>query len=218
MVSSNETQRNIGIPTTDPWNELGVSFQQRSFLRIWASSSFSSSRIPSGVPHFNLNDPPIFCNNQLEVFTLFKTISIRSGSFFDADFNQVMTTESIYDLRRWDTRTTNNSLITGSVGFDLTYNNGITPGGSSTPQNNPLFTIGYLGSSRKREYFIVNRNVQIDGIWDATFTGTNLIDPTNNSGFAEYLIGHYAAYVRKIPTTHQLGSQPKKYYVYCKRR
>ena len=222
VVSSNETQRNIGIPTTsplnNPWDELGVNFQQRSYLRIWASSSFSSSRNPSGVPHFNLNDPPIFCNNQLEVFTLFKTISIRSGSFFEDDFNQVMTTESIYDLRRWDTRTTNNSLITGSVGFDLTYNNGITPNGSSTPQSNPLFTIGYLGSSKKREYFIVNRNIEIAGIWDSTIPGTNLINPTNTIGFAEYLIGHYAAYVRKIPTTHQLGGQPKTYYVYCKRR
>lgn len=216
VVSSNETQRNIGIPTTNPWNELGVSFQQRSFLRIWASSSFSSSRNPSGVPHFNLNDPPIFCNNQLEVFTLFKTISIRSGSFFHADFNQVMTTASIYDLRRWDTRTTNNSLITGSVGFDLTYNNGITPNGNiTTPQNNPLFIIGYPGSQNKRDYFIVNRNIEIAGIWDATFTNNNLIE---NGGFFEYLIGHYAVYVRETPSSQTLTGQPKRYYVYCKRR
>jgi hypothetical protein len=163
-----------------------------------------------------LNEPPRFCNNATGAgLVLHKTISIRSGSFFDVDYNNVITTQSIYDLKRWDMRLGGNSMITGSVGFNLQYSNGIIPTPTQDiPQNYPSYTIGFLGSQNKREYFIVNRNVKISGIWDTIFPNTNLI---SSNAYTEHLIGHYAVYL-SAKKTQSVTSTPSSYYVRCVRR
>lgn len=105
-----------------------------------------------------------------------------------------------------------NSMITGSVGFNLQYSNGIIPTPTpDIPQNYPQFTIGFLGSANKREYFIVNRNVKIESIWDATLFEDTI------STYTEHLIGHYAVYVG-IKKTQQANDTPSKYYVKCVKR
>jgi hypothetical protein len=204
---------NIPINSNQPYNIFWPGFQGYSRILFYVSSSFSSSANPSGVPYFNLNEPPRFCNETTPAgLVLHKTISIRSGSFFDADYNSVITTQSIYDLKRWDMRLGGNSMITGSVGFDLQYSNGIIPTPiPDIPQSYPLNTIGFLGSRNKREYFIVNRNVKIESIWDATF----LIDTIKT--YTEHLIGHYAVYVGIIKT-QQANDTPSSYYVKCVKR
>lgn len=208
---------NIPIDTSYPYDIFRPGFQGFSNIQFKVSSSFSSSANPSGVPYFNLNEPPRFCNNATGVgLVLHKTISIRSGSFFDADYNSVITTQSIYDLKRWDMRLGGNSMITGSVGFNLQYSNGIIPTPSQNiPSSYPQFTIGFLGSQNKREYFIVNRNVKISGIWDTTFTNINLII---SNAYTEHLIGHYAVYVSETKTQPLGGGTPSSYYVQCVRR
>jgi hypothetical protein len=140
---------NIPIDATQPYNPTlpRATSTNRSYLKILISSSYTSSANSTGVPYFNLNQPPKICNDFVETVNINKTISLRwgvlpaaTGNVTDA-INQYFTEQSLLDVKRWDIRLGGHTDITGSIFYNLvnwTYSGtgDTTPGYASTSNSN----------------------------------------------------------------------------------